>query len=196
MQPDGKIVVAGFADQASGINGDFALARYNPDGTLDTSFDSDGIVTTDLSSQDDDINGLAIQPDGKIVAAGSAGEDIALARYTTDGKLDPNFGNGGFQITDLGFVDVGNGVALTASGQILLAGYTIGVTLNNDFLLERYNTNGTLDTTFGTGGTIKTDISGADDFAEDLVVDAAGRIVLVGEATSPTSPIRHRTRAL
>ena len=85
-------------------------------------------------------------------------------------------------------MDVANGVALTASGQILLAGYTIGATLNNDFLLERYNSNGTLDTTFGTDGTVKTDISTGDDFAENLVVDAAGRIILVGESTSPTSP--------
>ena len=197
VQPDGKIVVAGFADQASGFNSDFALARYNPDGTLDTSFDGDGIVTTDLSGQDDNITALMIQPDGRIVVAGTAGEDIALARYTTEGKLDPNFGNGGFKITDLGFVDVANGVALSRSGQILLAGYTIGTKLNNDWLLERYNTNGTLDTTFGTGGTVTTDISVGDDFAENLVVDAAGRIILVGEATSHQSHIhRHGTRAL
>ena len=188
VQPDGKIVVAGFADQASGFNSDFALARYDSDGTLDASFDGDGIVTTDLRGQDDNITGLVIQPDGKIVAVGTAGEDIALARYTTDGKLDPKFGNGGSKTTDLGFVDVANGVALTASGQILLAGYTIGAKLNNDFLLERYNTNGTLDTTFGADGTVKTDISTGDDFAENLVVDAAGRIILVGESTSPTSP--------
>jgi uncharacterized delta-60 repeat protein len=188
VQPDGKIVVAGFADEASGFNSDFALARYNADGTLDTSFDGDGIVTTDLSGQDDNVTGVAIQPDGKIVAVGTAGEDIALARYTTDGKLDTNFGNGGFKITDLGFVDVANGVALTPSGQVLIAGYTIGAKLNNDFLLQRYDTDGALDTTFGTGGTVKTDVSTGDDFGENLVVDAAGRIILVGEATSPTSP--------
>ena len=188
VQPDGKIVVAGFADEASGFNSDFALARYDPDGTLDTSFDGDGIVTTDLGGQDDNITGLMIQPDGRIVVAGTAGEDIALARYTPNGKLDPSFGNGGSRITDLGFVDVANGVALSPGGQILLAGYTIGAKLNNDFLLERYNTDGTLDTTFGTGGTVKTDVSAGDDFAENLVLDAAGRIILVGEATSPTSP--------
>ena len=187
VQPDGKILVAGFADQASGFNSDFALARYDPDGTLDTSFDSDGIVTTDLNGQDDNITGLAIQPDGKIVAVGTAGDDVALARYMPDGKLDPNFGTAGFKITDLGFVDVANGVALAPGGQILLAGYTIGTKLNNDFLLERYDTDGTLDTTFGTGGAVKTDLSAGDDFAENLVVDAAGRIILVGESTSPTS---------
>jgi uncharacterized delta-60 repeat protein len=186
VQPDGKILVAGFADEASAFNSDFALARYNSDGTLDTSFDGDGIVTTDLSGQDDDARAVVIQPDGRIVVAGTAGEDIAVARYMPDGKLDNGFGSGGFRITDLGFVDVANGVALTPSGQILLVGYTIGAKLNNDFLLARYNSNGTLDATFGTGGTVKTDISGADDFAEDLVVDAAGRIIVVGRATSAT----------
>jgi uncharacterized delta-60 repeat protein len=188
VQSDGKIVVAGFADQASGINSDFALARYNADGTLDQSFDGDGIVTTDLSGQDDDARAVAVQPDGKIVVAGTAGEDIAVARYMPNGKLDTTFGNGGFKVTDLGSVDVATGVALTPSGQILLAGYTIGAKLNNDFLLARYSTNGSLDTTFGTNGTTKTDISGADDFAEDLTTDAAGRIIVVGESTSPTSP--------
>jgi uncharacterized delta-60 repeat protein len=186
VQPNGKIVVAGSADEASGFNSDFALARYNADGTLDTSFDHDGIVTTDLSGQDEDITALAIQPDGKIVAVGTAGEDIALARYTSDGQLDTSFGNGGSKITDLGFSDAANGVALTTSGQIVIAGYTIGATLNNDFLLARYNAKGTLDTTFGSGGVVKTDISGADDFAENLVIDGQGRIIVVGRATSST----------
>ncbi len=186
VQHDGKIVVAGFADEASGSGSDFALARYNADGTLDTSFDGDGIVTTDLSGQDDDITALAIQPDGKIVAVGTAGEDIGLARYTPDGQLDTSFGNGGSKITNLGFADVANGVALTLSGQILIAGYTIGAKRGNDFLLARYNINGTLDSTFGSGGVVKTDISGGDDFAENLVIDGQGRIILVGRATSST----------
>jgi uncharacterized delta-60 repeat protein len=186
VQADGKILVAGFATSASGIDSDFALARYNPDGTLDTSFDSDGKVTTDLGTQSDDALALAIQPDGRVVAAGVAGEDIALARYMPDGKRDPTFGNGGTEITDLGFNDVATGVALTPDGKILIAGYTIGAKLNNDFLLARYDADGALDTTFGTGGTVKTDLGGGDDFAENLTVDAQGRIILVGRTTSST----------
>jgi uncharacterized delta-60 repeat protein len=117
VQPDGKIVVAGFATHATGIDSDFALARYNPDGTLDTSFDGDGIVTTDLGTQSDDARALVIQPDGRIVVAGTAGEDIALARYMPEGKLDTSFGNGGTKITNLGFEDVATGVALTPRRQ-------------------------------------------------------------------------------
>ena len=90
VQPDGKIVVAGFAE-VNAIDSDFALARYNADGTLDTSFSADGIVTTDLGTESDDARALAIQPDGKIVLAGDTDQGIALARYPSDGKLDPTF---------------------------------------------------------------------------------------------------------
>ena len=180
VQPDGKIVVAGFATEASGINSDFALARYNPDGTLDQSFDDDGVVTTDLSGQDDDARALAIQPDGNIVVVGSAGDNIGLVRYASDGSLDQTFGSAGMKISDLGTSDA-DGVALTASGQIVIVGANAG-----DFMLVRYGANGALDSAFGTGGVVTTDISGGDDFAEDLTIDAAGRIIVVGRATSST----------
>ena len=118
--------------------------------------------------------------------AGSAGEDIGLARYTPNGSLDTTFGSSGRTITDLGFDDVANGVALTFAGAVVVAGFTIGTKLNNDFLLVRYDPDGALDTGFGTLGVVKTDLGSGDDFGEDLAVDAAGRIVVVGRATSPT----------
>jgi uncharacterized delta-60 repeat protein len=186
VQPDGKIVVAGLAVGASGIDSDFAIVRYNADGTLDTSFGTGGVVTTDLGTRGDDVRAVAVQPDGRIVAAGSADEDIALARYLPDGELDGTFGHGGSTITDLGSDDVANGVALTQAGDIVIAGFTLGPKVNRDFLLARYLADGNLDTTFGDRGTVKTDVGGGDDFAENLAVDAAGRIVLVGRATSPT----------
>jgi uncharacterized delta-60 repeat protein len=132
VQPDGKILVAGFATSASEIDSDFALARYNPDGTLDTSFGTGGIVTADHGTRSDDARALAIQPDGKIVLAGSADEDIGLARYMPNGSLDPTFGSSGRTITDLGFEDVANGVALTSTGGVVVAGQTIGTKLNNE----------------------------------------------------------------
>jgi uncharacterized delta-60 repeat protein len=191
VQGDGKIVVAGFATPASGIHSDFALARYNPDGTLDTTFGVGGKVTTDFGAlSDDDARAVAIGPDGKIVAAGtatsSAGEDIALARYLPNGQLDPTFGTSGTTITDLGFDDVANGLALTPAGGIIIAGYTIGTKLNNDFLLARYGPDGSLDKRFGTLGITKTDLGSGNDFAENLTVDTQGRIIVVGRATSPT----------
>ena len=101
VQPDGKIVAAGEAETAPGAF-DFALVRYNPDGTLDTSFGGDGIVTTDLGTDDDDANAIALQPDGKIVVVGDTDENVALARYLPDGQLDPTFNAAGTVVSDLG----------------------------------------------------------------------------------------------
>jgi uncharacterized delta-60 repeat protein len=184
VQPDGKIVVGGFT--AAGTSSDFALVRYNADGTLDTSFDGDGIVTTDLGTPSDDVRALAIQPDGSIVAAGTAGEDVALARYLPDGRLDASFGQGGKKIADFGSDDVAAGVALTARGEILVAGYTLGPHVNRDFALARFTSAGALDATFADHGIAKTDVGGGDDFAENVTLDAQGRIVVVGRATSST----------
>ena len=89
-------------------------------------------------------------------------------------------------ITDFGADDFANGIALTAGGQILVAGHTLGSGLNLDFALARYSADGALDESFGTRGIVKTDIGGGDDFAENLTVQPDGRIVVVGRATSPT----------
>ena len=180
VQGDGKIVVAGYAVPPSGIHSDFALARYNPDGSLDTSFGIGGRVRTDFGAlSDDDVLALAIQSDGKIVAVGSVGEHMGLARYTPSGQLDPTFGTSG--VVTVSNLPLANGVALTPSGGILVAGSSAG-----DFMLVRFGPTGTLDTGFGTLGVVTSDLGGGDDFAEDLTVDAAGRIIVVGRATSPT----------
>jgi uncharacterized delta-60 repeat protein len=186
VQPDGKIVVGGFAAHGVLSDGDFALVRYDADGTRDESFGDHGIVTTDLGTRSDDVRALAIQPDGRIVAAGSAGEDVALARYLADGTLDTSFGQDGSRISDFGSDDVANGVALTPDGHVLVAGFTLGPGADRDFALARYTAGGDLDTAFGGDGLVTTDVGGGDDFAEGLLVDASGRIVLVGRATSAT----------
>jgi uncharacterized delta-60 repeat protein len=179
VQGDGKIVVAGYGTR-SGIDGDVAVVRYNADGTPDEDFGAHGIATADLGTRSDDARAVVIQPSGKIVVAGVAGEDVALARFTASGDLDGTFGQGGRRITDFGSVDVANGVALTPGGDIVVAGYTLGPAINRDYLLARYSADGTFDTA------VKTDVLGGDDFAENLVVDSVGRIVLVGRASSAT----------
>src|SRR5207247_301788 len=105
VQPDGKIVVAGGTRDASS-NDAFALARYNADGSLDTSFNGTGKVTTAIGS-DDFADGVALQPDGKIVAAGysydgGSSYDFALARYNADGSLDTSFNGTGTLTTPFG----------------------------------------------------------------------------------------------
>ncbi|HUO74399.1 MAG TPA: DUF4395 family protein [Solirubrobacteraceae bacterium] len=179
VQADGKILVAGHAATVAGRITDFALVRYNPDGTLDQSFGNHGIVTTDFGG-DDTAVALGIQADGKIVAAGTVRDDhIGLARYMPDGSLDVTFGTGG-RTVDPGFGEI-KGLALSPTGAIFLAGDSGG-----DFLLLSYRADGTRNPGFGTLGSLTTDLSGGFDAAENLTVDAQGRIILVGRATSPT----------
>ena len=106
IQSDGKIVAAGYSD--NGSNDDFALVRYNTDGSLDASFDGDGKVTTAIGSGTDQAFSVAIQSDGKIVAAGDSyngsNDDFALVRYNTDGSLDTSFDSDGKVTTAIGSV--------------------------------------------------------------------------------------------
>ena len=185
VQSDGKIVAAGFA-QTSPIDFDFAVVRYNPDGTLDRSFGGDGIVTTDLGSDSDTANAVAIQSDGKIVAVGDTGENVGLVRYLPGGQLDPTFGGDGTVVSDLGFDDVANGVAITSGGTVLIAGTRLGPHINLDQYVASYGPNGILNLGFGDFGVADTDLSGGDDFGDDLVLDSAGGIVVVGTASSST----------
>jgi uncharacterized delta-60 repeat protein len=185
VQSDGKIVAAGYA-QTSPINYDFAVVRYNPDGTLDHSFGGDGIVTTDFGSNDDTANGVAIDSDGNIVAVGNTGENVGLARYLPNGAPDLTFGGTGTVVSDLGFDDVANGVAITSGGTILIAGTRLGPHTNLDPFVASYGPNGRLNLGFGDFGVADTDLSGGDDFGDDLVLDSSGGIVVVGTASSPT----------
>jgi uncharacterized delta-60 repeat protein len=134
IQTDGKVVVAGSAQSDDG--GDFALARYNSDGSLDRPFgiDDDGEQATSFGGQDY-ARAVAIQPDGKIVAIGQSANDFAIARYNADGSPDEMFGLGGKQTTDFGAgsVDGASDVALQPDGKIVAVG-----TSNNNFALVRY----------------------------------------------------------
>ena len=187
LQPDGKIVVAGVASSFE-IGGLFALARYLPNGTLDTTFGGDGRVTTDVGGGT--AHAVALQPDGKIVLAGvapspSTGSDFALARYLPNGTLDTTFGGDGRVITDFGGDDIAIAVTLQPDGKIVVAGRatTNPATGHTDFALARYLPNGTLDTTFGGDGLVITDF-GDFEFATDVAFQPDGKIVATGQASS------------
>jgi uncharacterized delta-60 repeat protein/uncharacterized repeat protein (TIGR01451 family) len=185
IQADGKIVTAGYAD-VSGTR-DFALARYNPDGSLDTAFDTDGKVTTDFAGSADVAWGMAIQGDGKIVVAGladiSGTGDFALARYNPDGSLDTAFAGDGRVTTDFdaGSSDLAYAVALQSDGKIVAAGVAV-ISGTNDFALARYNTDGSLDTTFDGDGLTTTDFGAGLDQASAVAIQGDGKIVAVGRA--------------
>ena len=143
IQPDGKIVVAGNTDAG------FALARYNTNGTLDTSFSGDGKLTTAFGGQSDVATGVAVQPDGRIVAGGhsfSSGgvtsRDFALARYDPDGALDTTFSGDGKQTLNLGATDIANGIALQADGKIVLVGTRDPGVLTTTFAITRFEGGG------------------------------------------------------
>jgi uncharacterized delta-60 repeat protein len=188
LQPDGKIVVAGYADNSVTL-WNFALARYNPDGSLDTSFSGDGKVALDFNLGYDEAADVVIQSDGKIVVGGSvdlfSAENFGLMRFNSDGTLDTSFSGDGMQTTDFGSEDSLSGLALQANGRIVAAG-TTGNNPNYDFALARYFVNGNLDTNFSFDGKVTTDFVGENDLAEDVLIQPDGKIVAGGRATFST----------
>jgi len=183
LQPDGKLVAAGIC--FNGATFDFCLARYNPDGSLDPTFGVGGTVTTAIGADIDEALALVLQPDGKLVAAGicfnGATFDFCLARYNPGGSLDPTFGVGGTVTTAIG-ADIEEALALVLQpdGKLVAAGACfIGAT--EDFCLARYNPDGSLDPTFGVGGTVTTAIGTGLDAALALVLQPDGKLVAAGE---------------
>jgi len=144
LQTDGKIVAAGNSSRADVFDVDFALARYNSNGSLDATFGSGGTVLTDFGTSVDAASDVVVQPDGKILAAGIRAGDFALARYNADGSLDAAFGSAGKVTTDFGSFDQANAVAVQSDGKIVAAGGTAG-----GFALARYNSDGSLDAGLG-----------------------------------------------
>lgn len=188
IQADGKLVVAGYTQSGAEFSS-FAVARYNTDGTLDSRFGSNGIVITDITSNADQAYGVAIQPDGKIIAVGFANDsitysgDFALVRYTSSGTLDSTFGSNGIVRTDLfGGYDQATKVTLQSDGKIVAVGLTLRA--NEDFAVARYNSDGTLDSTFGTGGKAAIDFGVYSDQAQAVAIQTDGKIVVAGAAAT------------
>ncbi|MEW6527710.1 MAG: delta-60 repeat domain-containing protein [Spirochaetota bacterium] len=194
IQSDGKILVAGIAN-ISGENNNFAIVRYNSDGTLDTSFGTEGKVTTNFGSlRNDQAYAMALQSDGKIIVAGYTNEggnfNFALARYNTNGSLDTSFDSDGLVYTDLqtGSTDIAYAMAIQSDEKIVVAGYTITGSYNADIAIVRYNSDGSLDTGFGTNGIVITDInSNSKDYARSLAIQSNGYIVVGGDTAPSTS---------
>lgn len=188
LQPDGRLVAAG--SSSTGARTEFALARYNRDGSLDSSFGTGGIVTTPIGPRSDNAYSVAVQPDGKIVAAGesergadSSRYDFALARYHANGSLDLEFGTGGKATAGFDTESYGYALVVQPNGKIVLAGpsYRPDDADHRAFALARFNRNGTLDTGFATGGKVRTPI-GADSPATALVLQPDGKLLAAGRA--------------
>ncbi len=240
VQTDGKIVVAGWTGPVDlGSNNDFALARYNPDGTLDNTFDGDGKVVTPITaSADEKAFAVAIQSDGKIVAAGISRingntYDAVVVRYNTNGTLDNSFdGDGIAIIAPTSGNDFVNDMVIQPNGKILLAGsgfmarlntngapdntfdgdgiastfsgsngtlalqsdgkIMIGGSIGGDFALARYNSNGSPDNSFDGDGLVTTDINGSDGIVS-IAIQSDGKIVAGGMSDTHFAVARYNT---
>jgi uncharacterized delta-60 repeat protein len=190
IQPDGKILVGGVGvgPLSYGTYADFALVRYEPDGAPDLSFGENGIVLTPLLGgyNAEWIEDLAIQNDGKIIAAGSTSEynydqRIGVARYNADGSPDDAFGTSGIVLTAIpGSNAFCRGVALTGSGDIIVAGFAESpVDGSSDFALVQYLPDGSLDTGFDGDGIVTTDINTIEGIS-DVKIQADEKIVVSG----------------
>ena len=179
IQSDGKIVAVGSSN--NGANDDFSIVRFNSDGSIDNTFNGNGIQITDFGNTYDYAQALAIQSDGKIVVGGASNGDFALVRYNSDGSLDNTFNGTGVQTTDLSNDDYGYGVTLQADGKIILVGNANTSTGTVDLTVLRYNVNGSLDSTFnGTGIQTTNFTTYSSDFGNDVKVQADGKIVVAG----------------
>lgn len=176
IQPDGKIIIVGHVSTNSS---DFAVARYNPDGSLDSSFDVDGKLFIDLGGTDVALN-VAVQQDGKIIIAGSsyAGSNLNLVRINANGSIDTTFDVDGKLAAPHNI----NSVTLQSDGKILIVDND---TFNDNFYsITRYNTNGSVDTSFGNNGTALDRFYYQGNLAKDVVVQADGKILIAGTANN------------
>jgi len=183
LQTDGKILMVGYSYMA---DYDISVARFNADGSPDNTFDGDGKLTTDFGGFDQFAGQIAVQPDGKIVVGGTTynglNNDIMVVRYNANGSLDNTFDSDGIAIHDVGLsVDYGRDIIVQTDGKIIVVGSTNDVS-NLDFVLLRYNSNGTLDNTFDTDGVVITDVDGFADFAKSITLQADGKIIVGGYA--------------
>ncbi len=201
IQQDGKIVTGG--SSCNYFNGccysDFAWVRYNANGTVDSTFGINGIVKTDFDSTDDQINSIAIQPDGKILAAGYSSPvstsycfsydlDFALARYNTDGTLDSSFGTNGklTAVFDSSYQfeqSAAYSVAIQSDGKIIAIGYSTFSTYGGygeAFAFMRFNSNGSIDSSFSTDGKATVSFGSDISVASSMALQSDGKIIAAG----------------
>ncbi len=216
LQPDGKIIAGGLVAVSSMLSDDFGVSRYNADGSLDATFGNAGTASLNfdlygpangvaIQGSADRIGSLALQPDGKILAAGYTYEYIygtyndasfAVARFNADGSLDTTFGTAGKIKLHVGRgveIQYGTvGMVLQADGKFVIAGAVAtpsSIIGGGDIVLARYNPDGTADAAFGVGGVVQTHLlsqDGSKGIMSHLVAQPDGKLVVVGQVTQNT----------
>ena len=196
IQADGKIIVSGYSANGTSGTTDFAMVRFNPDGSLDKSFGTGGKLTTDFGADDHSIS-LTLLPQGQILLAGEVytppftypNVDLGMARYNADGTLDTSFGLDGKVTTNFGsFI---NDLTVQADGKVIVVGGTLGPRSDqNDLNMARYNPDGSLDTTFSDDGRLTIDRGGNEIFgrvqvqADGKILASTGGVFAIGQAVS------------
>jgi uncharacterized delta-60 repeat protein len=189
IQSNGRILVGGSGYVPFSIDKqlEFIFSRYDPDGTLDKSFGEEGLAYSISSVRTDGMTGMAVQPDGKIVATGSTigfpqSYDWLVSRFNGDGSVDASFGSGGKVVTDMGRLDTSRAVAVWPNGKIVVAGTTEDFGFEGthaDIAVARYNSDGSVDKTFGEDGSVTTDLGKTEDVS-GLACRIDGKIHVAG----------------
>ncbi len=192
LQSDGKMVVVGYS--SNGSNDDFAVARYNVDGSLDSSFGTGGKATVAVGNSTDQAYAVTIQPDGKILVAGNSyngsNMDFAVIRLNTDGSLDTNFSGDGKVMVDFASGgDEAHSIVVQSDGKIIIGGSTNA----SLFALARLHNDGSLDTSFGTGGKVNTDVTAASDSGYSLALQSNGKILMAGAGNNNFAVVRYNS---
>jgi uncharacterized delta-60 repeat protein len=194
IQPDGKILLSGERFYASAQT-DFVLIRLNPNGTLDGTFNGTGIATGTINATTEERRGAAtLLPNGKIVVVGqtdngtsNASFDWAVFRFNANGSLDTTFdGDGKLVLPMGGDQELAYAAAGQADGKIVVTGVSSNGA-NNDFTTVRLNTNGALDTSFGSGGIVRTQFGSSHESARKIVIQSDNKIVVAGGANNGTN---------
>jgi uncharacterized delta-60 repeat protein len=189
LQPDGKIVLAGYCGNAP--NQDFCAIRYHPNGALDTSFGTGGKVTTAIGIGEDQANAIALQPDGKVLLAGACvngpNKVFCALRYRADGTLDTSWSGDGKLMAFIGGDDnIVRAIALQPDGKVLLAGDCHSGS-NVDFCAARHHADGTRDANFGTNGNVTTAIGSGVDQVGGIALQPDGKVLLAGACANASS---------
>ncbi|HJZ94657.1 MAG TPA: hypothetical protein VKE40_27575, partial [Gemmataceae bacterium] len=179
VQPDRKILIAGNVVGVSGPSPyNLFITRLNEDGSTDPSFGTGGLVTLNTTPGFTSVWDMALLADGKFLVTGSGGTSLKLARFNADGSLDTTYGVGGFASAPMSDNGSAYTVAMQADGKAVVAGQTNGGDPKPG--LARFNTDGTLDTSFGSGGVVIDDIPGGREGIYDLTIQPDGKLLAAG----------------
>ncbi|MBE0571883.1 MAG: T9SS type A sorting domain-containing protein [Ignavibacteriaceae bacterium] len=178
IESEGKIIAVGESAPTNFSPWSWVLARYNPDGTLDNTFGTNGKVVQYWAGSYDYLNSIALLPGGKFLVAGKAQDTTVVARYNNDGTLDNSFGSSGK--TKI----IGVNPHIIVYGNKIFAATSL-YSSNFDFVLTRLNYDGQIDNSFGNGGTVITAVSSGDDVATNILINSGGRIILTGRSGYP-----------